>query len=177
MDKKFLEFWGNLLLQAAKGQEQMENISKWLAQGSQGTQGTSAVQSLTDQFKRVYNLDSTAATATTDQRVAMQQATDRFNKAYEEYLGLLSVVPKARFRELESKNELLQKEVARLQQELDRLRGAPEGAGGQADETITDFNALLQKQQRQLEDLTRQFKRFWNEQAEGQGSKTPAKKT
>jgi len=170
MDKQFLEFWGNVMLQAAKGQAQVENISKWLAQGAGG------VQNLTDQFKRAYNIDATE-TPSTDQHTAWQQATDRFNKAYEDYLALLSVVPQARYRELESKNEALQKEVTRLQQEIARLRGAPEGAGGPADETIADFHALLEKQQRDFEDLTRQFKRFWNEQADGQGSKTPAKKT
>ncbi len=170
MDKQFLEFLGNLLLQAAKGQEQVENLSKWLAQG------TSGVQSLTDQFKQVYNLDSTEAPAT-DQDTAWQQASDRFNKAYEDYLDLLSVVPMARYRELESQNASLQKEVTRLHKEIDRLRGAPQNTGRPADEVITDFQALLQKQQREFEDLTRQFKRFGTKQPDGQGSKTPAKKT
>jgi predicted nucleic acid-binding Zn-ribbon protein len=170
MDKQFLEFWGNVLLQAAKGQAQVENIGKWLDQGASG------VQNLTDQFRRTYNLAS-EKTPTADQQTALQQATDRFNKAYEDYLALLSVVPEARYRELESKNESLQKEVARLQQEIARLRGAPEGAGEPADETIADFHALVEKQQRDFEDLTRQFKRFWDKQPDSQGSKTPAKKT
>jgi len=170
MDKQFLEFWGNLLLQAAKGQAQMENIGKWI------TQGTGGGQTLEDQFRRAYHLDS-KETSATDHPDAFQQAADRFKEAYEDYLSLLDVVPRTRFRELESKNASLQEEVTRLQKEIDRLRGALHGSGEQSQEVIADFQLLLQKQQREFQDLAQQFKTLWREQPAGKKSKTPAKKT
>ena len=33
MDKKFLEFWGTFLLNAAKGQEQLEDMTQWFSEG------------------------------------------------------------------------------------------------------------------------------------------------
>jgi hypothetical protein len=36
MDKYFLEFWGNFLINTAKGQKQMEDMSKWMQQGFEG---------------------------------------------------------------------------------------------------------------------------------------------
>jgi hypothetical protein len=37
MDRHFLEFWGNFLINAAKGQKQMEDMSKWMQQGFEGS--------------------------------------------------------------------------------------------------------------------------------------------
>ena len=33
MDRHFLEFWGNFLLQVANGQKQLEDLAKWSKQG------------------------------------------------------------------------------------------------------------------------------------------------
>ena len=51
MDRQFLEFWGNYLLAAAKGQKQLEDMNQWLNQGFSG------YEELTAMFKKFYGLE------------------------------------------------------------------------------------------------------------------------
>ena len=162
MDKQFLEFWGNLLLQAAKGQAQVENFSKWLSRSG------SSVQTLTDLFKRAYGLDADRA-FDPGQNPDLQKAFDRFKKAHEDYLAMLNVVPLERFRELEAQNEILQQEVTRLKADLKRMRGGSTDADKrQSEEVMTEFQDLLLKQQREFQSLTRQMSRFWSDPSKNQ---------
>ena len=159
MDKQFLEFWGNLLLQAAKGQAQMENFSRWLSQSS------SSVQNLTDLFKRTYGLDVNRA-SDPDKSPEWQKAFDRFHKSYEDYLALLSVVPLARYRELEAQNAALEKEVARLKKDLKQSsRRSSDASQGQPEEVISEFQNLLLKQQREFEALTQEMSNHWHDKS------------
>jgi len=51
MDRQFLEFWGNFLLNAANGQKQLEDMTHWMKKGFSG------FDELTDMFQRFYGLD------------------------------------------------------------------------------------------------------------------------
>ena len=51
MDKHFLEFWGNFLISVAQGQQQLEDMDRWLKGGFANVQG------LTDIFQEAYGLD------------------------------------------------------------------------------------------------------------------------
>jgi hypothetical protein len=43
MDSQFLEFWGNYLLAAAKGQKQLEDLNQWIRQGFSGFEELTAM--------------------------------------------------------------------------------------------------------------------------------------
>ena len=159
MDKQFLEFWGNLLLQAAKGQAQMENFNKWLSQSGGN------VQNLTDLFKHAYGLKADKATAP-DQSPDWQKAFGHFHKAYEDYLALLNVVPLARYRELETQNTALEKEVAQLKKDLEQAgRRSSHSSRGQSEKVISEFEKLLLKQQREFQTLTQQMSDHWRDKS------------
>jgi len=51
MDKNFLEFWGNFLINTAKEQQRMEDLSKWMQQGFKG------FDELTAMFNKFYGLE------------------------------------------------------------------------------------------------------------------------
>ena len=51
MDKNFLEFWGNFFINAAKGQQQLEDMGQWMSQGFKG------FEELTAMFRKCYGLD------------------------------------------------------------------------------------------------------------------------
>ena len=151
MDKKFLEFWGKLFIQAAKGQAQMENFSKWLSQSG------GSVQNLTDLFNRAYGLEKGMATAR-DKNPDWQKAFDQFHQAYEDYLALLNVVPLARYRELEAQNTALAKEVKQLKKDLEQLGHRSSVADKrQTEDMVSDFQNLLLKQQQEFQALTQQL--------------------
>jgi hypothetical protein len=51
MDRKFLEFWGNALLNAAKGQEQVENLNRLARDGFKTFEQQLSL------FQKLYDLD------------------------------------------------------------------------------------------------------------------------
>jgi hypothetical protein len=51
MDRQFLEFWGNYLLSVARGQKQLEDVTRWIHGGFSG------VDELTALFKKYYGLE------------------------------------------------------------------------------------------------------------------------
>ena len=51
MDKKYLEFWGTFLLNSAKGQEQMEDMTRWFREGFKGFEQQMSL------FRKCYGLD------------------------------------------------------------------------------------------------------------------------
>jgi hypothetical protein len=155
MDKQFLEFWGNMLLQAAQGQAQMENFNRWLSQSG------SRVGNVPDLFQQAYGLNVNRASGP-DKSPDWQKAFDRFHKAYEDYLALLNVVPLARYQALEAQNAALEDQVAQLKKDLERLGRQSQDAGkGPSEEVMTEFQNLLSKQQREFQTLTDQMSRLW----------------
>ena len=51
MDRQFLQFWGDFFTNSAKGQKQMEDMTKWMQQGFKG------FDDLTALFQKTYGLD------------------------------------------------------------------------------------------------------------------------
>ena len=51
MDKQFLEFWGNIMLASAKGQQQLDDIMKWFSGNFGESKDISAL------FCKMYGID------------------------------------------------------------------------------------------------------------------------
>ena len=43
MDRQFLEFWGNYLLSVARGQKQLEDVTRWIRGGFSGVEELTAL--------------------------------------------------------------------------------------------------------------------------------------
>ena len=85
MDRQFLEFWGNYLLAAAKGQKQLEDLNQWLNQGFSG------FEELTAMFKKFYGLEHTPQ-KNSDSTKAWENAVAGFRNSFDAYLDLMGVV-------------------------------------------------------------------------------------
>ena len=75
MDRHFLEFWGNLLLTAAKSQKQLEEMAKWIQQGFSG------FEDLTAMFHKSYGLDRLTE-GSSDYLKRWKKAEADFRKSY-----------------------------------------------------------------------------------------------
>ena len=87
MDRQFLEFWGNYLLAAAKGQKQLEDLNQWLRQGFSG------FEELTAMFKKFYGLERSPVEIS-DSAKACESAAAGFRNSFNAYLDLMGVVPR-----------------------------------------------------------------------------------
>jgi hypothetical protein len=148
MDRQFLEFWGNYLLAAAKGQKQLEDMNQWLRQGFSG------YEELTAMFKRFYGLENSPK-ENADSAKAWENAAVGFRNSFNAYLDLMGVVPRDKYQTLEQKCGVLQKKVADQEETIKVLRSLLTEEGTYQGETVKVLQNLVNKQSDAFETLMR----------------------
>ncbi len=146
MDSQFLEFWGNYMLAAAKGQKQLEDLNQWIRQGFRG------FEDLTAMWKKVYGIEDSRDN-NTETTKAWQNASDEFQNAFDTYLNLMGLIPRDKYRALEQKHTALQDKVAGLEETIKVLRNLLAEKGTYQGETAKVFQDLINRQAEAFETL------------------------
>lgn len=155
MDKRFLEFWGNFLINAAKGQKQMEDISKWMQQDFEG------FDELTGMFKKFYGLEHMEKD-TPAYMETWKKASENFQKSFKDYLRLMGVVPKNEHLTLVKKYEELKEKVAAQEETINNLRMLLEEKKAETQgEFVKGFQEILEKQSEQFQETMETFGKFF----------------
>jgi hypothetical protein len=153
MDKNFLEFWGNLLINAAKGQRQLEDLTKWAAQGLKG------FEDFSDMFRKFYRLDGMDEDSP-EYLKQWQHAAGKFQDSFKEYLGLMGVVPKEEHLALVQKYEELKKRIVEQEETIKHLK-MPLDPRGSSEETVTQtFQDLMNRQTEEFQKLMKNLEKF-----------------
>ena len=155
MNKAFLEFWGNLFIQASKGQQRLEETSKWMQQGFSGYDEFSKL------FHKFYGLDEMTKSSP-DYNALWESATESFKTQWSEYLDLMDVVPKRKYAELSEKYEKLELKAKEQKKTIERLRGLLYQKASNGDKTMTAFQELIENQSKEFKDLADSFESFLN---------------
>ena len=146
MDSQFLEFWGNYLLAAARGQKQLEDLNQWISQGFSG------FEELTAMFKKYYGLER-PRNQDADSTRAWQNAATDFRNSLDAYLNLMGVIPQDKYRKLEQKYAALQKKAAEQEDTIKVLRELLAEKGSYQGKTAKVFQDLVNKQAEAFETL------------------------
>ena len=141
-----MEFWGQYLLAAAKGQKQLEDLNHWICQGFSGFEELSAL------FKKFYGLEH-APQKNSDSAKAWENAAAGFRNSFNAYLDLMGVVPRDKYQALEQKLTALQKKVADQDETIKILRSLLTEEGTYQGETVKVFQNLVNKQSDAFETL------------------------
>jgi uncharacterized coiled-coil protein SlyX len=139
MDSKFLEFWGNFMLAAARGQQQVDDLYKWMNQGFSGFNELTAI------FKKYYDLDS-YSNKDPDSADAWQLAADGFRDSYEAYLNLIGAVSKDQYHDLEQRAQGLEERLAEREETIAILRGLLAEKGTYQGLTVKALQDLVNQQ-------------------------------
>ena len=153
VDRHFLELWGNLLINAAKGQKQIEELTQLLHQGIKGFEGQNAT------FRKFYGLNSLNEESP-DFLKASKNAADDFQKSLKEYLDLMGVVRKDEHLKLVGKYEDLKKKAADQEETIKHLRMLLDEKGIDQAGTLRGVQDLIKKQTDQFQDLMKGFGHF-----------------
>lgn len=153
VDRHFLELWGNLLINTAKGQKQIEELTQWISQGLKGFEGQDAI------FRKFYGLNSLDQDSP-DYPKAWQKAANDFQKSLKEYLDLMGVVRKDEHLQLVGKYEDLKKKAADQEETIKHLRMLLDEKGIAQGEVPKGFQDLIRKQTDQFQDLMKGFGHF-----------------
>jgi hypothetical protein len=152
LDKQFLEFWGNLLLSVARGQRQLEELTRWTSQGMSGFHDLNAM------FRQIYGLDSERSGG---EDKDWKTARNSFEKAYRAYLDMLGVVPKSDYMALKKQLEELQEKVEDQLASMRKLRLELSQSRTAQGDVVRGFRELIQVQSEQFHELTDSFSRFF----------------
>lgn len=153
VDRRFLEFWGNLLIDAARGQKHIENLTQWINQGLKG------FDDLNGMFRSSY-MKNGPAEESPDYLKAWENAAEDFQAALKDYLNLMGVVPKGDHLKLVKKYEDLKKKAADQEETIKHLRMLLDEKGTDRGEALTGFQDLIKKQTDQFQKLIQGFGQF-----------------
>jgi hypothetical protein len=78
MDRQFLEFWGNFMLNAAKSQKQLEDLTAWMKGGHKGFEELSSL------FQKTYGLGKVEQESP-DGLKTWAAAQENFTQSFREY--------------------------------------------------------------------------------------------
>lgn len=155
MDKHFLEFWGNFLINAAKEQKRMEDLSKWMQQGFKG------FDDLTEMFRKFYGLEHMEKD-TPAYMESWEKASENFLESFKDYLELMGMVPKDEHLALVKKYEELKEKVAGQEETIKSLRLLLEEKRAESQgELVKGFQDLIDKQSKQFQETMVTFGRFF----------------
>ena len=157
MDKHFLEFWGNFLINTAKGQQQLEDLTKWVRQGFTGFEEMTAL------FQKVYGLDKVNQVSPLYPQM-FNNAQEDFKKSFHDYLNLLGVVPRDEHLELMKKYEELKEKVASQEETIKHLRMLfAETKGMDVGKMTRGVDELVRKQTDQFQKLMESFSKSFKQ--------------
>ena len=151
MDKYFMEFWGNFLISAAKGERQLDEMARWIDQDFSG------LEDLDNMFRQFYSMKSESP----DYPETLKKAQAGFKKSFKDYLGLFGGVPQDEHLELVNKYEKLKEKVAVQEETIRQLQTLLEGKEVDQAKVINGFQELLQKQGDQFGELLESFTEFY----------------
>ena len=156
MDKKFLEFWGTFLLNAAKGQEHLEDMTQWFREGFKGFEQQMSL------FRKCYGLDRESESSPNYMEMWSKAASD-FQNSYKELLGLLGSVPREEYLTLAEKYEALKEKLASQDEAIRHLK--MKSTAGDIDQgaVVKGFEVLLKNQADQFQKVMTSFGQLYKE--------------
>ena len=151
MDRQFLEFWGNFMLNAAKSQKQLEDLMVWMKGGLKGFDELSVL------FQRMYGLGKVEQESPEGMKTWVA-AQETFSQSYKEYLAILGVVPREEHLALVAKCEELKEKVASQEETIKNLRLLLSQANQEGYRDMVDhLEGLARKQSDQFQELMESF--------------------
>lgn len=127
------------MLAAARGQQQLEDLNKWINQGFSGFKELSAL------FEKYYGIE-TPRHKNHESDDAWQSTAACVRDSYEAYLNMIGAVPKEKCRQLEQKLSDLEKKVAERDETITILRNLLAEKGTYQGETVKALQDLVNKQ-------------------------------
>ena len=164
MDSRFLEFWGNFLLSAAKGQEQAESLNRLVREGVKTFEQQMSL------FEKFYGLDKKPDPSTPYAEMWTKAASD-FAKSYQEFMGLMGMVSREDHEALRRENEELQKKLAALEEALKKEKTGAGSKEMDPSDVVKGFEGLMKKQAEQFQALMESYGKMYEVKKPGKERK------
>jgi len=157
MDKNLLEFWGQIFLNAARSQQQMEDWNKWFSIDGFGKNKL---------FSSLLNQPETQKTEEITPEILeiARKATDAYKEVFKASLSLFDVVAKEDYDELLKENELLKEKVKAQENIIKNRRNQPEKDIFEQQEVVNNLTEIVKDQTQQFQDLMKQMGKYYKKE-------------
>jgi hypothetical protein len=146
MDRQFLEFWGNVFLSAAKGQQQIEDMVKWLSGSFKDFPDMLAL------FSRLYGFDALAKDSP-DYTSLCEKNMEEFRRSFDEFLAMMDCVSRKDYLALSQENEKLKTRIADQEETIDHFRTLLHEKVKTPNKSLQDFQSLIDEQARNYQEF------------------------
>jgi len=156
LDHKFLEFYGQYLLNAAQTQKQIEKMSDWMKPGLKGLGGMEEI------FKTCYGIQDSQKSSPQGTEM-FQEAMEAFQSSFSTYVTQMGWVEAKKYNDLKQAYETLQKKSEDQKKIIDQLNtmlGLRADMGH--DEFFKQIQTLGKKQAEQFNDLMQGFAKVFD---------------
>lgn len=157
MDTKMLEFWGNAFLSAARNQQKLEELKRLFGQKT-GTDNTI----LNDLYKEWFNAKKVNPEEIVD---FAGKAADLNKEFIKSFLTVFDVVSKEEYLSVIKENEGLKEKIAEQEKIIGNFRSLLGKDALDAEEVISNFTQMVEKQTKQFQDLMTQLNPYYAKSA------------
>ena len=148
MDKNMLEFWGQAFLNAARSQQQLEDLNKSFGQT------TGADNPIMNSFYKASGLSNTAKLNPDGILELAKKSADIYKDFFKAYLTVFDVVPR-------KENEELKEKIARQEKIINSYKNLSIKDSFNQEEIITDLTQIVKNQTQQFQKLVKQVNQFY----------------
>jgi formyltetrahydrofolate synthetase len=156
MDKNIFEVWGQLFLNAAKTQKQMEDFGLWM---SQGLKSFEQMASLFPYARQPGVPDEKYRDESSDYMKVYRQSMEAFLSSFREYIAMFEMVPKADYLALEKKIVALEEKCRQQDETIAQLKLMGTGSGEHS-KLAEGFRELLEQQANDFQELMKNLSTF-----------------
>lgn len=167
MDEKFLEFWGSLLLNAARSKKQTDHMLRWMQNGFPNLDESSSDKQIPDFselsriFRKLYGLDSISP-CNDDYKELSGKALKDFQKSFTDYLALMGIVSKQEHLSLVEKYENLKVRCAEQEETIKHLKMLINAKGTSHAELSSNFENIFKNQGELFRKIMTDFGQYYN---------------
>lgn len=183
MDEKFLEFWGNFLINAAHAKKQTSDINSMMQKQFNMFNELmpqnlfSGFDELSDMFRKFYGLEQVSEHGTEYQQVT-KKAKEDFHKSFTEYVSMMGMTSKAGHLSIVEKYEKLKKKCADYEETIKHLQMLLDSKSSDQGNVIRSLQSIVKDQGDMFQNMMRSFTQHTKNISESDASPQPeAEKT
>lgn len=151
------------MLSAAKGQQQLEEIMKWMSGNMNDFKDVSGM------FHRMYGIEP-GQEQVPDYLALWQKAINEFRESYGELVAMMDLVPRKDYIAISRENQDLKKRVTELEEAVRHLRTLLDEKVSVTREGVRGFQDLINEQARQYQDFMKNVTSVFDERSKTAGA-------
>lgn len=163
MDKNMLEFWGQAMLNAARSQQQMEDMNKMFGQNF-GVENPF----MNSMFK-VFGLQNSKKMENEEIVELTQKSSEAYKEFFKAYLTMFDVVSREEYINLEKENEDLKAKIVQQEKIINGYKNLSGKDNFDQEQIVDNLAQIMKNQTQQFQELMKQVNQYYKKD-------TPSKK-